>query len=179
MAKREETEISQFDSDDLLALWMQIRNGKASDEWQAGKAFEYLILRAFELEEADVVWPYSVTLEGFEVEQIDGVVYSHGLVCLIEAKDYTPNVAIAPIAKLRNQLLRRPATVIGVVFSKSGFTENALTLTRYSSPQRILLWEGTDLDFALRNRQMRPGLELKYRHAVEHGLPNFRLKEPL
>ncbi|MCC5621225.1 aminotransferase class I/II-fold pyridoxal phosphate-dependent enzyme, partial [Nostoc sp. CHAB 5715] len=42
------------------------------------------------------------------LEQIDGVVYSEGLAYIIECKDECEAVDILPIAKLRNQLLRRP-----------------------------------------------------------------------
>jgi hypothetical protein len=35
-----------------------------------------MVLRAFELDGAEVKWPYRVKLFGEEVEQIDGVIYS-------------------------------------------------------------------------------------------------------
>jgi hypothetical protein len=54
-----------------------------------------------------------------EVEQIDGVVYSDELACLVECKDEAGKVNFEPIAKLRNQLLRRPGAAIGMVFSRS------------------------------------------------------------
>ncbi|OAD20757.1 hypothetical protein THIOM_003518, partial [Candidatus Thiomargarita nelsonii] len=106
--------ISQYQWDDLLNLWEAIKNGD-TPEWSPGKAFEYLIVRAFQLEGADVIYPFSVKMAREELEQIDGVVYTSGLACLIESKDQKTSVNIEPIAKLRNQLLRRPATAIGMI----------------------------------------------------------------
>lgn len=140
-----------------------------------GKALEYSILRAFEIEGATVRWPYSVKMDGDEIEQIDGVVYSDGLSCLIECKDQNSNVNVEPIAKLRNQLLRRPSGVIGVVFSRTGFTEPAQTLARFTAPQTILLWSGDEFEFALTKKYMRKGLLAKFRNCIEHGLPDYNL----
>ncbi len=114
-----EQKIAQYNAEALLALWQAIETGD-TPEWGSGKAFEYLVLRAFQLEGAEIHWPYRVTIAGDEVEQIDGVVYTDGLACLIECKDQREPVNIAPVAKLRNQLLRRPGSTIGAVFSRSG-----------------------------------------------------------
>ena len=63
----------------------------------------------FELDKAQVTWPYRVPLFGGEAEeQIDGAVRLGGLHWLIETKDQADNIAMDPIAKLRNQMLRRP-----------------------------------------------------------------------
>lgn len=91
----------------LQELWRSIVLGQTPD-WGAGKAMEYLILRAFELDGADVVWPYSVPLHGEQIEQIDGAVYCGGLSCLVESKATTDKVNIEPIAKLRYQLTAAP-----------------------------------------------------------------------
>jgi hypothetical protein len=77
--------------------------------WDEGKALEYLVLRAFQLDGAEVAWPYTVKVKDRIVEQIDGVMYVDSLACLIECKDTSQEVNIEAIAKLRNQLLRRPA----------------------------------------------------------------------
>jgi hypothetical protein len=45
----------------LQKLWEAIKQ-RDTPGWDAGKAFEYLILRTFELDGAQVRWPYSVTL---------------------------------------------------------------------------------------------------------------------
>lgn len=154
--------ISQFGENDLQELWHQIEAGQTEAKWKSGKAFEYLILRAFELEGADVRWPFSVDMQGSVVEQIDGIIYSDGLSVIVESKDLTDRVNVEPIAKLRNQLLRRPSGSIGVIFSKSGFTEPARMLAQYLAPQTILLWGGEEVAYALENRYMRQGLLAKY-----------------
>jgi len=143
-----EKEIAQYDNERILDLWNAVKAGETPG-WAQGKAFEYLILRAFQLEGADVRWPYIVKMDGDEIEQIDGVVYTNGLACLIECKDQSTSSNIEPIAKLRNHLLRRPGTVIGVVFSRQGFTDPAVTLARFTAPQTILLWTGEEVEFAL------------------------------
>jgi len=80
------------------------------------------------LEGFDVTYPYSVRVGGTIVEQIDGAIYTDGLSCLVECKDQDSNIAIDPVAKLRNQLLRRPAGAVGVVFSTTGFMEVKLNM---------------------------------------------------
>src|SRR5437868_7082966 len=108
----------------LQSLWAGIQQ-QATPDWEPGLAFQYLVLRLFELDGAQVRWPYTVALFGeTNVEQIDGAVHYQGLACLVESKDATEGVAIAPIAKLRNQLLRRPAGTLGLMFSRRGFTES-------------------------------------------------------
>jgi len=86
----------------IKKLWDQVIAGTVDDWWEKGKAFEYLIVRMFELDRADVTWPYTVHLFGGTAkEQIDGVARFGGLHWLIESKDENENVAIDPIAKLR------------------------------------------------------------------------------
>lgn len=169
-----QAKIASYNWDDLITLWSEIEsvNTKALG-WDAGKALEYLILRAFELDGADVTWPYSVYMNEDEIEQIDGVVYADGLACLIECKDTAKEAKIEPIAKLRNQLLRRPVTTIGCVFSRKGFTESAVTLVGFIAPQTILLWGGEEIQYSLQNRCIRRALIKKYRVCVEKGIPNY------
>jgi Restriction endonuclease len=167
--------IAAYDYPQLLALWEEIQAGETPG-WSSGKAFEYLVVRAFELEAAAVTYPFSVQLGGTVVEQIDGAVYSDGLACLIECKDQDGNIAIDPVAKLRNQMLRRPAGVIGLVFSTAGFTDATKILARYSANQAILLWNGLDVQYALSHQQMRVGLMKKYRYCVERALPDYSLQ---
>ena len=174
--------ILQYDWDDLMDLWRAIKIDDTPG-WSAGKAFEYLVLRAFQLEGAHVLWPYKVTignLTGTEaqgtVEQIDGLVHtSDGLVCLLEFKDRVGNINIESIAKLRNQLLRRPSAAIGVVFSRSGFTRPALLLAQFSAPQAILLWSGDEVEVALENRWFCKGLNTKYRICIARGLADYTI----
>ncbi len=100
--------IGACDWPDLTRLWVAIESGSAAD-WAPGKAFEYLVLRAFQLEGAEIEWPYSVSLAdvtrgGVEsaAEQIDGFVMVDGLACLLECKDRKDPLNIESIAKMRN-----------------------------------------------------------------------------
>lgn len=161
---------------DLLTLWQAIEE-KRAPEWPSGKALEYLVLRAFELEGAEVRWPFSVHVADEEVEQIDGVVYTDGLAGLLECKDEVKPVNIEPIAKLRNQLLRRPSSTIGIIFASQGFTEPARILAGFVAPQTILLWSGVELSYALQHRFMRRGLLTKYHQCIERALPDYNISE--
>ena len=93
----------------LQKLWGDIKAGTVDPWWPKGKAFEYLVVRMFELDKAQVTWPYAVHLFGGTAqEQIDGAMRFGGLHWLVESKDEDDTIAIDPIAKLRNQMLRRP-----------------------------------------------------------------------
>jgi hypothetical protein len=164
---------------DLLALWGEIEN-RATPEWGSGKAFEYLILRAFELEEAAVQYPYRISMQDEIVEQLDGAVHVDGISAIVESKDLDDDsrVNIEPIAKLRNQLLRRPSTTVGMIFSRTGFTDPAMILSQYLSPQTILIWNGAEIEYALQQRKFRKGLTVKYRMAVQRGQNDFSILTP-
>lgn len=164
-----EQRISELELNELCEMWDSISNGYEVEGWAPGKAFEYMLLRAFQLEGAEVEWPYSVRSEGTEIEQIDGVVYYGGLACLIEAKDTSTKLNVEPIAKFRNQLMRRPSVAIGALFSRSGYTDPALTLVQFLPPQTILLWEAHDISHALPRSRMCQGLRDKFRAAVRDG----------
>ena len=45
--------IGQYDWADVLDLWVSVKGGDTPG-WEAGKAFEYLVLRAFQLEGAEI-----------------------------------------------------------------------------------------------------------------------------
>lgn len=63
---------------DLLQVWADLKAKKPITGWHSGKAFEYLVVRAFHLEApSDTRWPYGVTYPQRigTVEQIDGAVY--------------------------------------------------------------------------------------------------------
>jgi hypothetical protein len=135
-----EAKIQRYHWPGLRILWERIHSRDTAPEWAAGKAFEYLVLRAFQLDGGEVQWPYNVPIGDEVVEQIDGAIHVSGLSFLVESKDLeTDNVAIGPIAKLRNQLLRRPPGTFGVIFSRTGFTDPARVLVQFTSPQNILL----------------------------------------
>jgi len=168
--------ISQFAWRELRELWKEIKSGTTPD-WPNGKALEYLVLRAFELDGAVVCWPYEVRLwdESEVVEQIDGAVHAGGLHCLIESKDWGKNVNLEPVAKLRDKLLRRPAGTIGIVFSRGDFTNAAVKLAQFAVHEGILLWNGRELGYALQNENVLDALEMKYRVCVEQANPYFNV----
>lgn len=166
--------IAQLNYEGLLELWQAIAAGNALG-WAPGKALEYLVLRAFQLEGAEVRWPYSVSIDEEEIEQIDGVVYTNGISCLIECKDTAQRTNVEPIAKMRNQLLRRPSAAVGAIVSIKGFTDAATILARFLAPQTILLWNGDELAFSLRNQTLCRDIEAKYRYCVETGKPDLNI----
>lgn len=162
----------------LRGLWSEILDEWTVD-WEPGKALEYLVLRAFELdpdEPALVRYPYEVSLFDEKVEQIDGAVHLPGLSCLVESKDWEKNVQFGPIAKMRSQLLRRPAGTIGLVFTRSTFTQPAIYLAHFTMPQAILLWSGVDIQVAMEEGRISQLLRYKYRICCETGVPEFDLR---
>lgn len=164
--------IQLLDWEGLRHLWQAIQLG-ITPGWVAGKAFEYAVLRAFELDRAIVRYPFTIVLDGQTVEQIDGVVHIGALSCLLESKDYGVNINFEPLAKMRSQLLRRPAATIGSIFTTSSFTAPALTLARFLAPQTILLWEAAHFDYALRHERISDLLVRKYQWCTETGEPDF------
>ena len=145
------------------------------DGWARGKGLEYLILRAFELEGAEVTWPFSVRFEGYELEQLDGTINDDGLICLVEAKHEKKKIAYGPIAKLRSQLSRRPGQALGAIFSVSGFTREATILAQFHPPTNIVFWELDDIRHGLSTSGMRAGLKAKFQYAVKYGLIDYNL----
>lgn len=107
----------------------------------------------------------------------DGAVYHQGIRALIESKDNRANVPFAPIAKVRNQRLRRPSGTIGILFSTSDFTAPAKLLASFALPQAILLWSGREVGYALTNENIADLLVLKYRKCVELAVPNYNIVE--
>jgi hypothetical protein len=159
---------------DLIAMLDRLETGRRLRGWPRGRDIEHIVLRAFDLEaDATVVWPYTVQMSGRVIEQIDGAVYVGSISCLVETKDYGDPLNIEPIAKLRNQLSRRPAGTIGVIFSTSGFSDAARFLTRSVSPLNVLLWEYAEFRQAIDRGSMCDALMRKYRFAVEHGMPDY------
>lgn len=174
-AEGHEAAIRLLDRAGIASLWSAVKVGDTPD-WPAGKALEYLVLRLFELDGAEVKYPCSVRdVTGLELEQLDGVVHFQHLTCLVECKDSTTPRNIEPIAKLRGQLLRRPSGLIGVVFARKGFTEPARVLATYTGPNAILLWTGDDLEYVLAGYNACTALVTKYRWTVSHALPDFDL----
>jgi hypothetical protein len=179
--KELESRIKLLDWKGLRELWASIQAG-STPGWEGGEALEYLVLRAFELDKTEpavVRYPFEVSLFGEKVEEIDGVVHLPGLSCLVESKDWGKNVAIGPIAKMRNQLLRRPAGTVGVMFAKKEFTQPSIYLAHFTMPHAVLLWSGPELDRALREERICAFLRLKHRACVETGVPDYDIREGL
>jgi hypothetical protein len=166
-----EGRIQQLDWSGLRSLWENIGR-RDTPNWDPGRALEYLVLRAFQLDGAQVRWPYSIPMEDEVVEQIDGAIHWGRLSCLVETKDTSLPISVEPIAKMRNQLLRRPSGAIGLVFSRAGFTQPAILLARYIAAPTILLWAGKELDYVLQVEKIGEFLESKYRECIETGFPD-------
>lgn len=157
---------------ELRQLWADILH-RRSTGWPPGRALEHLVIRAFELDGAVVKRPFTVELDGAPIEEIDGAVYSGGLHCLVECKDWREPLRVDALAKLRNQLLRRPAGTVGLMFSSSGYRESAITLARFSGQQPMLLWYPPEITEMLEAQNPCALLLLKYRVCVEEGKPEY------
>jgi hypothetical protein len=164
-----EAKIQALEWAGLRDLWGKIQ-ARDTPDWEPGMAFEYLILRAFQLDGALVRWPYRVDLQGEIVEQIDGLIVAAGLHAMVESKDQKDPIAIAPIAKLRSQLMRRPSATIGMIFSTSDYTGPALVLASYLAGQTILLWYAREITLASTREEILPLLEAKYLGCVKNAI---------
>ncbi len=173
--------ISQMHWRELQGLWQQILACETPD-WESGRAFEYLVVRMFELDGFKAKYPFSVKLphNAKVMEQIDGVVYHDALGVLFESKDYSNiqdktkrNVNIEAVAKLRNQLQRRPYLTMGCVFSSGDFTEPVSTLIDYLGNETILLWRGEEVNLCLQKRKVKPYFLTKLESRIEYGIHDF------
>jgi hypothetical protein len=160
--------IAELSWDDLSELWNDLQGGRLAG-WDAGKALEYLVVRGFALSGLRVEYPYEVPLVGHPLEQIDGMVYLGDVPFLIECKDRQA-VDIQAIAKMRNQLMRRPPATMGCVFVSGTFTRPAVTLCDFAAPHRITLWSGVDIADALQARDFAQALRRKYDELCMFGL---------
>jgi len=169
---------SSWNRADLLRVWEQIKDGDSLD-WPDGKKFEYLVIRAFELEGASIRWPYVVSLKGMPgiAEQLDGAIYLHDRAFIVESKNLSEPAAIESLAKFRFRLERRPPGTMGVLFSSSNFSLYTEIFAHFATPMNVLLWERQDLDFALPRAQMVSGLKRKMRYAIEFGRARLTLGE--
>ncbi|UKB80336.1 restriction endonuclease [Chryseobacterium sp. MEBOG07] len=167
--------------DELKDLWQEIIDND-TPEWESGKAFEYLVIRMFELDGLEVKYPFSVSLPYNlkTMEQLDGVIYLDNLAILVESKDYSnndkkANINIEPIAKIRNQLNRRPYISIGCVFSAGGFTEPVASLIDYLGNETILLWQGEEIEKCLTEKKIKDFFKIKFQNRIEHGIHDFNI----
>lgn len=74
---------------------------------------------------------------------------------------------------MRSQLMRRPEQTIGCLFSITGFTDPAIILASHLAPQTILLWEGKEIDFVLKNNSISKSLVTKFRWYPERCVPDI------
>jgi len=168
--------VSRYDWPDITQLWDAVMTC-ATPGWDPGKALEYLVLKGFELSGAQVRWPYSVSLlDTSNIEQIDGLVYIAGISAMIECKDHSNlqsrtkrRIDFAPIAKLRNQLTRRPSTLIGCMFTSGDFTSAAKLMVNFTKPQTILCWNGQEIDECIRKRDFAFLMQSKYQACIERA----------
>ena len=58
--------IQGYDRSQLLTLWDHIQNNDTPD-WEPGRALEYLVVRSFELESAEVAYPGHQLKPGYSV----------------------------------------------------------------------------------------------------------------
>lgn len=167
------TKIRKLQWNQLRGMWSKIASGTKIYGWNSGKALEHLVLRGFELDGAKVTWPFDVQIDGDVIEQIDGVVYVRHIPCLIECKHTTDRVNVEPLAKLRNQLLRRHSNAVGSIFSVNGFTAPAETLAQFMAPQAIMLWNGYELQEMLKSEKFVDPFMTKYEYLIEQGIADF------
>jgi hypothetical protein len=164
--------------DQLLGVWEMILGG--TNPWPAGKLLEMLILRAFEIERpGSVSYPYTVRAPANDdiIEQIDGFVSVDGIQAIVETKHTNYHLNVEALAKLRNQLARRPSGLVGCLFSYGGFTRPAIILASYAAPQAMLLWTRAEIDAALRGPGLTVALKIKYAGLLQHGDPTFDFRE--
>ncbi|TKD08939.1 hypothetical protein [Polyangium fumosum] len=173
-----------LDRDGLKELWAAIK-AETTPGWPDGKALEYMVLRAFEEEGALIEWPYDVrwpyrqnenSKGTVKVEQIDGAVYVEHIACIIECKD-SGEVDHEPIYKLRSQLIRRPASTIGAIFTSGEYREVARLLSTFMFPQTVLLWTAEEIEACLERRNFCKALKLKYRKALSHGATDHNVSK--
>lgn len=167
--------IRTYDAEGLKALWLQKKRRQVGTEfWKQGKLLEYIVLRAFELEGAEVTYPHTVELFDETVEQLDGTIRVGTLYSIVECKDNkTKPINISPLAKLRNILQRRHATVFGMFFSMSGYTTPADLMVRFMAPQMIILWTEQDVDYCIQHTKFLDCFHTKYREAIENCEYNY------
>lgn len=167
-ALQDRTRAAAFTWEEVERLWREVQRGAAAG-WHSGKAFEHLVVRAFALSGLRVEYPYEVALVEHAFEQIDGMVYLGDIPFLIECKN-TRRTEIGALAKLRNQLSRRPPATMGCLFVSGGFTRGATVLSNFSPPHRITLWSGEDVSRAVEARDFAGELRSKYHELCMKGL---------
>jgi hypothetical protein len=156
---------------ELRVLWEAIKRGKTTG-WPPGKALEYLVVRAFELERLVVAYPYEVSVDNDVLEQIDGIVYLNELAFIIECKDTALQDADL-VRKTIYQLSRRPPATMACIVITGRLTESAKTLAKWIFPHRIVFWQPADIEQAIDTQSFKSTLIEKYRSLCKNGLLDF------
>lgn len=158
--------IRTYDWGKLRKLWNGIKSGNTPG-WASGKALEYLFVRAFDLEKAEVVYPYCNNLLHSQ-EQFDGFIFVSDLGSgfIVECKDWKSPVAFDELSKLHGRLLYRSPSTYGIFVSKSGFTLSAMELMYMLNPHKILLWTFNDIDECFKHHKFIKALKYKYHYAM-------------
>ncbi len=111
-----------WDERRVVNIWNKIKSEPKTPVpgWPPGRAFDYLVIRAFEIGGLRVQYPYEVTYpQKFgTLEQIDGVVYLGERAFLVESKDLSEAAAIEAFAKLRLRLEGRPPGTMGILLAR-------------------------------------------------------------
>ena len=150
----------------LENFWKRIKKGKTPG-WSPGKALEYMLVRAFELDGAVVVYPFNNNVLTAQ-EQIDGYVFVKelGVGFLIECKDWSQNVAFDELAKLHGRLSYRMPSTYGIFLSRGGFTASAVEMMYLMHPHNILLWSFGEIDECFKKHKFMKALKYKYQYAM-------------
>ena len=171
--------IRSYDRNKLKKFWLQIKDG-STPGWSTGKALEYMLIRAFDLEGAEVVYPYNNNILHSQ-EQFDGYVFVKDLGAgfLIECKEWKEKVSFDELAKLHGRLTYRMPSTYGVFLSKSGFTPSAVELMYMMHPHNVLLWSYDEIDECFKNFKFMKALKYKYQYAMVTANPNIAVREGL
>jgi hypothetical protein len=169
-----------FSHEHLTRIWNEVIEpwvypAKGLHDLSAPVAFEYLIIRAFELEGAEVSYPFMAKpfSDSRILEEIDGAIYLPGISAIVESKCFDQkNVSAEQIGQLRNKLINRPSYGIGCFFARTAYQENALKQARMASPQCILLWTGEEIKQAFFAQRLVAVLQEKNKKFFEDLKPN-------
>jgi len=158
--------IQGYDWAKLERFWQKIKN-RTTPKWSSGKALEYMLVRAFDLEGAEVVYPYNNIVLNAK-EQFDGFVFVRdlGVGFLIECKDWQDKVAFDELAKLHGRLTYRMYSTYGLFLSRNGYTPSAVEMMYMVHPHNILLWEFDEIDECFKNHKFLKALKYKYQYAM-------------
>lgn len=164
--KRKMKIVQDYDWIKLEEFWHKIKEGKT--KWSSGKALEYMFVRAFDLEGAEVVYPYNNKINNKAQEQFDGFVFIKelGAGFLIECKDWKDKVAFEELAKLHGRLTYRFSSTYGLFLSRNDFTASAVELMYMMYPHNILLWSFDEIDECFKKHKFLKALKFKYQYAM-------------